>query len=643
MTEANDRLLILLKEVFGWKEFRPVQKQVIDAVYQGEDTLAILPTGGGKSLCYQVPGLAKEGICIVISPLIALMKDQVDYLKARGVKAVALHAGMSAREIDTLLDNCIRGGVKFLYLSPERLKSELFVERFKQMNLNLIAVDEAHCISQWGYDFRPAYLEIATIRAYHPKVNVLALTASATPEVEKDILEKLQLKKPATFHQSFARKNLSYSVRLVENKLEKGLEILKRISGSAIWYVRTRQATQQLAKQLQQMGFSAAAYHAGMTALDRSAKQEAWKANQVRIMVSTNAFGMGIDKPDVRVVLHSDLPENLESYYQEAGRAGRDGQKAFAVLLTNAQDFEQLLDRAALVYPPIEFLRRVYQCLANYFQLAIGAQSLRSHDFEISDFANTYQLPVLDSFYALKVLEEEGLIALNESFFAPSRAHFLVNPQRLYEVQIQHAKLDPVVKILLRTHGGNLFSEYFTIHEARLAKAAGMDEVVLIKSLLELAKMEVLDYEPRKDRPQLTFLTERYDAATLPLNFKRITLRRELTLHKATQIVAYAHQTRICRTQFIQAYFGEFSDESCGVCDRCVEEKKASLPLEVETKFKEQVLQTLATDEVFSEQELFEALQKPASLGHLKCLRQLVEEGKVEVSASGKYKRRTDG
>jgi ATP-dependent DNA helicase RecQ len=571
------------------------------------------------------------------------MKDQVDYLKARGVKAVALHAGMSAREIDTLLDNCIRGGVKFLYLSPERLKSELFVERFKQMNLNLIAVDEAHCISQWGYDFRPAYLEIATIRAYHPKVNVLALTASATPEVEKDILEKLQLKKPATFHQSFARKNLSYSVRLVENKLEKGLEILKRISGSAIWYVRTRQATQQLAKQLQQMGFSAAAYHAGMTALDRSAKQEAWKANQVRIMVSTNAFGMGIDKPDVRVVLHSDLPENLESYYQEAGRAGRDGQKAFAVLLTNAQDFEQLLDRAALVYPPIEFLRRVYQCLANYFQLAIGAQSMRSHDFEISDFANTYQLPVLDSFYALKVLEEEGLIALNESFFAPSRAHFLVNPQRLYEVQIQHAKLDPVVKILLRTHGGNLFSEYFNIQEAKLAKAAGMDEAVLIKGLLELSKMEVLDYEPRKDRPQLTFLTERYDAATLPLNFKRITLRRELTLHKATQMVAYAHQTRICRTQFIQSYFGEFSDESCGACDHCIEEKKASLPLDVETKFREQVLQTLATDEVFSEEELFDAVNKPASLGHLKCLRQLVEEGKVEVSTSGKYKRRTDG
>ena len=642
MADVTDRLVSLLKEVFGWKEFRPVQKQVVEAVYQGVDTLAILPTGGGKSLCYQVPGLAKEGICLVISPLVALMKDQVDYLKARGVKAVALHAGMSAREIDTVLDNCIRGGVKFLYLSPERLKSELFVERFKQMDLNLIAVDEAHCISQWGYDFRPAYLEIATIRAYHPKVNVLALTASATPEVEQDIREKLQLKQPATFHQSFARKNLSYSVRLVENKLEKGLEILKRIPGSAIWYVRTRQATQQLAKQLQQLGFSAAAYHAGLPATDRSAKQEAWKANQVRIMVSTNAFGMGIDKPDVRVVLHSDLPENLESYYQEAGRAGRDGQKAYAVLLTNGQDFEQLLDRAALVYPPIEFLRRVYQCLANYFQLAIGTQSLRSYDFELSDFSNTYQLPVLDTFYALKVLEEEGLLALNESFFAPSRAHFLVNPQLLYEVQIQHAKLDPVIKILLRTYGGNLFSEYFNIQEAKLAKAAGLTEAELTKALLQLAKMEVLDYEPRKDRPQLTFLTERYDAATLPLNFKRITLRRELTLHKATQMVAYAHQTRICRTQFIQTYFGESCDENCGACDHCVEQKKANLPQEAENKFKAQVLQTLAQAEALSEEELFDELQKPASAAHLKCLRQLVEEGKVVLGEGGKYKLNVD-
>ncbi|MCZ8134237.1 MAG: RecQ family ATP-dependent DNA helicase, partial [Algoriphagus sp.] len=381
-------------------------------------------------------------------------KDQVDNLKARGVKAVAIYSGMSFREIDTMLDNCIYGDFKFLYVSPERLKTEIFIERFKQMNINLIAVDEAHCISQWGYDFRPSYLEIAQIRAFHPQVNVIALTASATPEVCKDILEKLEMTRFREFHQSFSRKNLSYSVRIVENKLEKGTEILNRIPGTAIWYVRNRQGTQQLAKALNQMGISAAAYHAGMSSTDRSAKQEAWKNNQVRVMVSTNAFGMGIDKPDVRVVIHSDLPENLENYYQEAGRAGRDGKKAFAILLANEQDFEQVLGRAALVYPSIEYLRKVYQCLANFFQLAVGTNLLSSFDFDLSEFCQTYKLQVLDTFYALKVLEEEGFVEFNECFFAPSRAHFRVDPKRLYEVQIQYAKLDPVIKMMLRTYGG---------------------------------------------------------------------------------------------------------------------------------------------------------------------------------------------
>lgn len=643
MAEPEHKLLTLLRDVFGWDAFRPVQRQVIDAVQQGSDVLAILPTGGGKSLCYQVPGLAKPGICLVISPLIALMKDQVDYLKSRGVRAAAIYSGMSAREIDILLDNCIYGEINFLYVSPERLKTELFVERFKQMNINLIAVDEAHCISQWGYDFRPAYLEIAEIRAYHPKVNVLALTASATPEVAQDIVEKLQLKKPATFHQSFARKNLSYSVRLVENKLEKGMEVLRRISGSAIWYVRTRQGTQQLAKALQQLGVSAAFYHAGMSSADRSAKQEAWKSNQVRIMVSTNAFGMGIDKPDVRVVLHHDLPENIESYYQEAGRAGRDGKKAYAVLLTNAQDATQLLERIALVYPPLDYLRRVYQCLANYFQLAVGTLSFRSSDFELQDFCSTYTLPVLDTFYALKVLEEEGLLSFNESFFAPSTAHFLVDPKILYEVQIKHAKLDPVIKLLLRTYGGNLFSEYLRIQEVKLAKALGIKEAELIKALEQLAKMEVLDYDRRKDRPQLTFLTERFDAGTLPLNFQRIQLRKELALSKASQMVNYASQTRICRTQYIQEYFGEQTDQFCGVCDSCLEQKKAKIALDAQNKMKEKLLETLGQHGELEEGALFESVSKPASAAHLNCLRLLVEEGKVIALPQGRYKRSTDG
>lgn len=619
----------ILRQVFGLEDFRPVQKQVIDSVMEGKDTLALLPTGGGKSLCYQVPALAQEGICLVISPLIALMKDQVDNLKAKGVKAAAIFSGMSYREIDTTLDNCIYGDFKFLYVSPERLKQELFIERFKQMNVNLIAVDEAHCISQWGYDFRPPYLEIANIRAYHPKVQVLALTASATPQVCDDIVEKLEMKSVREFRQSFSRKNLSYSVRIVENKLEKGVEILNRISGTAIWYVRNRQATQQIAKALSQLGISAAAYHAGLSNADRGDRQEAWKANRVRVMVSTNAFGMGIDKPDVRVVIHSDLPENLENYYQEAGRAGRDGKKAFAVLLANEQDFEQLMDRSALVYPPIDFLKRVYQCLANYFQLAVGSNMLSSFDFELSDFCHTYGLGVLETFYALKVLGEEGFLEVNESFFAPSRVHFRVDPSRLYEIQIAYAKLDPVIKMLLRTYGGNLFSEYLKIQENKLAKSLEMKESDLVKALLQLEKLEVMDYDQRKDKPQLTFLTNRYDAGKLPLNHARITARKELTLEKAKSMVQYAHQTQICRTQFIQEYFGEKSDEECGICDRCIEKKKQRTPDTVEDRLKMRILETLAESGELSEHDLFEKLTKPASESNLRLLRQLIDQGLV--------------
>ena len=376
-----------------------------------------MPTGGGKSLCYQIPALVQEGICLVISPLIALMKDQVDQLKSKGILAQAIYSGMSYREIDRVLDNCVHGNYKFLYVSPERLKSELFLERFKQMPVNLIAVDEAHCISQWGYDFRPPYLEIAEIKPFHPNVPILALTASATPQVVDDIQEKLEMKNPVIFRQSFARENLGYHVRMVENKLVKAKEILNRIPGSAIWYVRNRQATQDIAKALGQLRISATYYHAGMSMADRSKRQQEWMKGNVRVMVATNAFGMGIDKPDVRIVLHSDVPENIESYYQEAGRAGRDGKPAYAVLLCSEENLEKLMERAALVYPPIEFVKRVYQSLANYFQIAVGSNMLSSFDFEWGEFAKTYNLGVLETFYALKVLEEEGFIGMNESFF----------------------------------------------------------------------------------------------------------------------------------------------------------------------------------------------------------------------------------
>ncbi|OOG75252.1 ATP-dependent DNA helicase RecQ [Algoriphagus sp. A40] len=633
----------ILRQVFGLEDFRPVQKQVIDSVMEGMDTLALLPTGGGKSLCYQIPGLAKEGICLVISPLIALMKDQVDNLKAKGIKAAAIYSGMSYREIDTTLDNCIYGDFKFLYVSPERLKQELFIERFRQMNVNLIAVDEAHSISQWGYDFRPPYLEIAAIRAFHPKINVLALTASATPQVCADIIEKLEMKSHWEFHQSFSRENLSYSVRLVENKLEKGTEILNRIPGTAIWYVRNRQATQQIAKALKQLGISASAYHAGLSNSDRSDRQEAWKADKIRVMVSTNAFGMGIDKPDVRVVIHSDLPENLENYYQEAGRAGRDGKKAFAVLLANEQDFEQVLTRSALVYPPIDFLKRVYQCLANYFQLAVGSNMLSSFDFDLSDFCHTYELPVLETFYALKVLAEEGFVEVNESFFAPSRVHFRVDPSRLYEVQIAYAKLDPIVKMLLRTYGGNLFSEYIKIQESKLAKSLEIKESDLVKFLLDLEKLEVMDYDQRKDKPQLTFLTHRYDAGKLPFNHSRIAARKELTLDKAKSMVEYARQKRICRTQFIQEYFGEKTDSECGVCDVCIENRKSKSPDARDERLKLKILETLEECGGLSEQDLFAKLRKPSSNMNLRLLRELIDQGQVNKSSDDSLSLKSHG
>ncbi len=627
----------ILHQVFGYADFRPVQKDIIEAVLDGKDTLALLPTGGGKSLCYQIPALTQEGLCLVVSPLIALMKDQVDSLRAKGVKAAAIYSGMSYREIDRTLDNCIYGDYKFLYVSPERLKAELFIERFRQMKVNLIAVDEAHCISQWGYDFRPPYLEIALIRPFHPNIPVLALTASATPQVCADIKERLEMKKAAEFQQSFARKNLSFSVRQVENKLEKGLEILRRIQGSAIWYVRNRQGTHQIAKALSQLGISAAAYHAGLSMQERTQKQDAWMKNEVRVMVSTNAFGMGIDKPDVRMVIHNEPPENIENYYQEAGRAGRDGAKSYGVLLTNQQDFETVLKRAELIYPPLEFVRRVYQCLANYFRIAVGSNMLSSFDFEWNDFANTYELGVLETFYALKLLEEEGFIGLSESYYSPSKIHFTVDPSRLYEVQIAYAKLDPVVKIIMRTYGGNVFSEYIKIQEGKLAKSLNSSEMELVKALKQLEQLEVMVYDQRKDKPQITFLTPRYDAGKLPLNFKRIELRRALTLEKAKSMTAYGRQNELCRTQFIQEYFGENTDEQCGVCDVCIANRKAMHPDKAESKVRSKILETLGSNGELTEQELFERIRLPLAEKYLRILRILRDQGYITLLASGSY------
>ncbi|MCH7402694.1 ATP-dependent DNA helicase RecQ [Belliella kenyensis] len=624
-----------LQKYFGYQDFRPAQLDIVLAVLSGKDCVALLPTGGGKSICFQVPALAQEGLCLVVSPLVALMKDQVDNLKARGVLATAVYSGMRKREIDTILDNCVYGNYKFLYVSPERLKTDIFIERFKKMNVSLIAVDEAHCISQWGYDFRPPYLEISNIRVYHPNVPCLALTASATLQVKQDIIDKLELRNPDVFVRSFSRKNLSYAVRQVENKITKAIEILKRIPGSAIIYTRSRKGTKDIAQELIRLGYSATFYHAGLDAATREQRQQEWKKNHIRIMVATNAFGMGIDKPDVRVVIHLDLPENLENYYQEAGRAGRDELKAYGVLLTNEQDLETLHKRAEIAYPPIDFLKRVYQSLANQYRIAVGSSLFTSYDFDLTHFCATYSLDILLTYSALKVLQEEGFLELNESFFAPSSIHFLVDQSKLYEFQISNAKLDPLIKALLRAYGGELFVEYIKIQENKLAKQLQMSETDLIKQLELLDQFNILAYNKRKETPQVTFLTHRYDAGKLPLDVKRIAERRKLAESHAKAMISYVKNDTNCRASQISAYFGEINDHQCGICDVCVEMKKSEE--DQIKKMKNKVIQTLKQGNEFSIMTLEKSGLK-SGLQTAEVLRQLEDEGKIVSEPNGNYK-----
>jgi ATP-dependent DNA helicase RecQ len=627
-----------LQTIFGYQDFRPSQLDIVLSAMNGKDSLALLPTGGGKSICYQVPALSMEGICLVVSPLVALMKDQVDNLRKKGVLAVAIYSGMHKREIDRVLDNCIYGNYKFLYVSPERLKTEIFLERFKSMKINLIAIDESHCISQWGYDFRPPYLEIAKIRSIHPEVPCMALTASATDKVKKDIIEKLELRSPEIFMQSYARKNLSYSVRYVENKVEKAFEILNKIPGSSIIYVRNRKGTKQIAQVLERMGISATYYHAGLDAAERDRKQMEWKTNKTRVMVATNAFGMGIDKPDVRLVIHVDVPENLENYYQEAGRAGRDELKAYGVLLVSPLDVNQLLENAEMAYPPIDMLKKVYQCLANLYRIAVGSSLMVSYDFDFNTFVQTYQLEPLITYQALKVLQEEGLIELNSSFYQPSTLHFLINQSKVYEFQIANAKLDPLIKMLMRTYGGELFTEYLKIHEKKLSDALGMTEANLIYQLETLDQNGVLAYNQRKDQPQLTFLTPRYDAMNLPLNRKRIEERRQNTISKAQSMVEYIKNNQLCRSLFISRYFGEESEKSCGICDNCLENKYKKKPLTHKKEIKEKIIKTLNEGGTLSMEEIFKDEDMVTETEVVEVFREMEDQNIIVADDKGNYK-----
>jgi ATP-dependent DNA helicase RecQ len=569
--------LQILSQYWGFSAFRNLQKDIIDAVLDQKDTVALLPTGGGKSLCYQLPALCRDGLCLVISPLIALMKDQVDQLNKRGIKAYAIYTGLTHREIDIILDNCIYGQVKLLYVSPERLQTEIFVERVRKMNINLLAVDEAHCISQWGYDFRPSYLQIAAFRNENlPDTNTIALTATATGKVVDDISANLELNSPQTYRSSFARENLALAVRKVEDKDLKLLEILTNVPGTSCVYVRTRRRTRELTTLLLQNKISADYYHAGLSHDLRTKKQDLWLKGETRVIVATNAFGMGIDKNNVRSVIHYDLPDNLEAYYQEAGRAGRDGKKAYAVALYHEGDRELLNGNFENAHPSVDFIKRVYQALANYFKIAVGSNKLSFFDFDITDFCQNFNLHNSEAYYAIQKLEEEGFVELNESFYHPSKISINLSKEELYRFQIANASFDPIIKTILRLYGGEAFVNFVRISETQITRLLNTTSRIVKNQLEHLNNLKVITYDRMRDKPQLAFITHRYDAAKLPLNQERLNNRRKIKREKLDAILIYVTNKRLCRTAMILEYFGETVYEDCGHCDICLEKKRKS-------------------------------------------------------------------
>ncbi|MCO6479440.1 MAG: RecQ family ATP-dependent DNA helicase [Phaeodactylibacter sp.] len=619
--------LEILIKYWGYEGFRPLQEDIIRSVLEGQDTLALMPTGGGKSICYQVPALCREGLCIVVSPLIALMKDQVENLQKRNIPAAAVYSGMHYRDIDRILDNCIYGNIKLLYLSPERLTTELARARIQKMNVNLLAVDEAHCVSQWGYDFRPPYLQIAEIRELLPDVPVLALTATATPEVVKDIQEKLAFRKENLLQKSFTRSNLSYSVLQEEDKLKKLLDILQRVGGTGIVYVRNRRRTKEIAGYLQRRGISADFYHAGLDAEARTQKQDAWMAGKVRVIVSTNAFGMGIDKPDVRVVVHMELPDSLEAYFQEAGRAGRDGKKSYAVLLYNDTDRINLERQFELSFPDLKEVRRIYRALGSFFQLAVGGGEGQSFDFDIVEFARNFQAGIVEAYNCLKILEQAGWIVLTEAVFVPSSLMIKVSKDALYDYQLRHPKMDRLLKAILRTYQG-AFNHPINLRESQLGKFLKIPVGALRTALEKLAADGIVDYQPQKDTPQVIFIKERVDADNLLIDRNLYNFRKNRQYERIKKAIAYA-ETPVCRSQQLLAYFGETDAPKCGICDVCTGRTKAELSTDDFERYKEKI-QLLLKEEPLALEEVVEAFAPSRQEQVLKALEYLLDEGVLE-------------
>lgn len=630
----NGNIHFILKQFWGFEHFRPLQEEIIQSVLNGKDTLALLPTGGGKSICFQVPGMAKEGICVVISPLIALMKDQVANLKKKGIQAICIVSGMDKREIDILLDNCVYGQIKFLYISPERAVTPLFRERFKRMKVNLLAIDESHCISQWGYDFRPQYLRIAELRELKPNVPLLALTATATPKVVDDIFEKLAFKTKNLLQKSFKRDNLTYFVIKEEDKLNRLLRIVKKTEGSGVVYFRSRKKTQTSSDFLNRHQFTSTFYHAGLNMAEREQRQNDWIENKYRIITATNAFGMGIDKADVRFVVHLDLPDNLEAYFQEAGRAGRDEKDAYAVILWNEEDILHLEQQFEINFPDEESIKRTYTALGNFCKLATGAGEESIYDIEPMDFFKTFSIPPALGFSCFKILELEELITFTEAMHTPSQVKFIAGNEDLYNYQLSNPTMDQFIRLLLRSYPG-LFDELVKINEFDLAKKSGLSLELVIKNLQQLQKLELLTYIPKAGTPRIIWTKNRIherDFKLSPLFYQR----KKTAAEKLASVKKYVQHHDVCRSTFLLDYFAEKEDYRCGKCDVCLALNKYELS-NIEFENIQKDLEKLLSKSTLSLEEIILQTTNHREDKVRKVFRWLLDNEHLLENTEGKY------
>ncbi|MDR0729747.1 MAG: RecQ family ATP-dependent DNA helicase [Prevotellaceae bacterium] len=627
-----DNFRKILQQYWGYTAFRDLQEDIIRQVYEGNDVLALMPTGGGKSITFQVPAMAKDGLCIVITPLIALMRDQVENLKKRDIKALAIYSGMTSHEIDVAFDNATYGNYKFLYISPERLKTELFRVRVQKLKVNLLAVDEAHCISQWGYDFRPSYLEIAAVREWLPDVPVLALTATATPEIANDIMEKLLFRKPNLMQKSFERKNLIYVVRKTNDKEEQLLNICQNVPGTGIVYVRNRRSAQEIAEFLHKNGIKSGFYHAGLSPDSRNLRQNEWKQNLIRVVVCTNAFGMGIDKPDVRFVAHMDLPDSIEAYFQEAGRAGRDEKTAYAVLLYNDDDKLGMTARLISSFPPPETIKEIYQKLYTFYNIPYGGGKGSVHDFNLVRFAIHYNLYSTTAHSALQHLQREGYLEIIDEHHHPTRIIILLTRNELYKIQVENEQLDSLIKLLLRTYTG-LFHEYTPIDEVILARYLHVEVSVVNEYLIKLSRMQVIGYIPQKSTPLLLFNEERLDKKNINISHERYGMLKKRYEQRMNAILRYAESTAKCRSQQLLAYFGETDACRCGRCDVCREHKKTGLSKYEFDRLVEQLKKLIRESAPTIDECLQTVAGDPDAI--ISVLRWLIDNDKVRRTDSG--------